>query len=742
MTKRPTPPFGGEIGRTIADSTPSWEDFVRPAEGAPNVVVIVLDDVGFAQLSCFGGSVATPAMDSLARDGVRFTNFHATTLCSPSRASLLTGRNHHAVGMGFLAGFDSGYPGYRGHVAPEAATVARMLQQEGYATFAVGKWHLVPPAHMSAAGPFENWPLGHGFDRYYGFLWGEDDQYSPQLWEDNHFIDPPRREGYHLSEDLADQARRMLGDHVSAGQRRPFFLYTAFGAAHAPHQAPQDYVDRFRGEFDHGWDVERERVLARQIELGLVVTGTTLPESNPGVVAWDSLPADERRLYARMQEVFAGFMAHTDDAVARLLGFLDEHGLTDNTVVILLSDNGASGEGGPHGSVNEYRYFMGLDDSLEENLARAEELGGPRTHNHYPSGWAQAGNTPLRLYKKYNYGGGVRTPLIIRDPRYGDRAGEIRDQFHHIIDIAPTILDRCHVKPHASYDDIEQMPIQGASMLATVAEPEAEGRRTQYFEMAGHRGLVHDRWKIVTEHRHGDDYDAEPWELYRLDDVTESHDLAAAEPDRVAELVRRWWQEAERNQVLPLDDRLQTRSFDRGPLARRREFRLHPGTRLFTAVAGPNWASRTFELRTRVARAVPEDGGVLLAFGRRAAGFSWFVADNRLVLDYNLAGEHDILVGDVELPLEAELGLDVVCLEPGRAIATLRLDEEAIGTQEIRTLLGGLGTMSTQVGHNSPSAVSNRYDAPFAFAGQMATVHVRFLDEEPAVDVAVELHHD
>ena len=723
--------FRGTIGTTTADSTPSWEDFRRPPDDAPNVVVIVLDDTGFGHLGRFGGSASTPAMDSIGADGVTFTNFHMTPLCSPSRASLLTGRNHHSVGMGYLAGYDTGYPAYRGRIEPEAATVARMLREEGYSTYAIGKWHLVPPSDLGGDGPFDHWPLAKGFDRHYGFVGGEDDQFSPQLWIDNHYADPPQQEGYHLSEDLVDQSIGMIGEHLSAGQERPFLLYLAFGAMHAPHQAPQEYRDRHRGRFDHGWDVERERVLARQIEAGIVPEGTALPPSSESVPSWDSLSASEQRVAARMQEVFTGFLEHTDDQVARLLAFLEDAGLVEDTLVMVVSDNGASGEGGPGGTVNEFRGYMGIEDSLEENLAQLDEIGGPTTHNHYPSGWAQAGNTPMRFFKWDTYAGGVRVPCMMRWPARLPATPSVRADFAHAIDITPTILDAAGITPRESYDGIPQRPIHGVSLLG-----EPEPSRTQYFEITGKRGLWSDGWKIVTRHREEDEYGIHEWELYDVrSDLGEQFDLASEHPEIVARLDREWWDAAHEYGVLPLDDRTHLRALDRGPNSRRDRFVLMPGSRQFSTVAGPNWVGRSYRLTTRITRR-RGDEGVIISSGRRAAGFALFVQGDRLRLHYNRAGLVTEFASD-ELPI-GTFTLEWVMDVRSRWLADARflVDSAEVMGGEVQTLPGGLGQASTQVGGSAPSTVTAAYTAPFAFTGELGPITLEFAPDAAAASSA------
>jgi arylsulfatase A-like enzyme len=393
-------PFEGVIGRTIAESTPSWPVRPHPGEQAPNVVVILIDDLGFGHFGCYGSSIDTPNIDRLAADGLRYTNFHVTPVCSPTRAALLTGRNHHEVGMRSVSNFNTGFPNMRGQVSNHAATMAEVLRDEGYTTFALGKWHLCQMEDASAAGPYDQWPCQRGFDRHYGFLDGETDQFHPELVYDNHAIEPPGRpeDGYHVSEDLVDHAIGFVHDTKSIRPDRPFFMYFAFGATHAPHQAPPAYIEKYRGMFDEGWDVARERWFARQIEMGLLPADTQLAPRNPGVEAWDSMPENQRRLAARLQEAFAGFLEHTDAQIGRLCDALEELGELDNTMIVLLSDNGASQEGGPFGVMHEMKFFNFILETPDQAILRLDDIGGPNSHTNYPWGWAQAGNTPFKWY--------------------------------------------------------------------------------------------------------------------------------------------------------------------------------------------------------------------------------------------------------------------------------------------------------------------------------------------------------
>lgn len=729
------PDYGGRIGDVVAESEPWWPD-PRDQTGRPNVVVILLDDVGFAQLGCYGASIHTPTMDALAREGLQFTNFHATALCSPTRASLLTGRNHHSVGVGFLAAFDTGFPNYRGRITPHAATLAEVMRDTGYGTYALGKWHLTPPSHMTPAGPFDHFPTQRGFDRYYGFLGGEEDQFAPELWADQHLVDTPDRDDYHLSEDLVDRAEQFLNDHRTARPEDPFLLYLSFGACHAPHQAPSAYIDRYRGAFDHGWDVERERVLARQKELGVVPPDTELGPRNPGVKAWDDLDPRYQQAYARLQEAFAGMMTHTDDQIGRLVTYLREHDLFDDTLIVLMSDNGASGEGGKHGTANEYRWFLRLPDSPDDTLAVLDQIGGPTTHNHYPTGWAQAGNTPMRFYKRYAYGGGVRVPMIVSWPACGTSAG-LRRGFHHVVDVMPTILEACGASVPETYRGYEQLPLHGTSMLATFTDGDLEvDRGPQYFETAGYRGVVSDGWKAIARHQPGDALVENRWELYRLvEDVSEVHDLAEEHRDKAVELANLWWEEAERYGVLPLDDRMQTRMMAQNPAKDALRYEMLPGSRLLNPVVGPNFFERGFRICADVRPWQSGDQGVLLAWGRRPTGMALFVKDGALRFHLNLGGDQTTMSTEAGLEGATRLGFTLYEHE-GNVIGKLLVDDDvAASTRFERLIPGGMGLLPTQCGYNAPSPVSPEYDAPFRYE-RLIRVVVDLQPREPTVTAA------
>ncbi len=622
------------------------------------MVVVLLDDTGFSHLGCYGSDLVTPNIDRLAARGLRYTNFHVTPLCSPTRAALLTGRNHHTVGMRAISNFDSGYPHMRGHITNHAATVAEVLRDEGYATFAVGKWHLCGMENASAAGPYDQWPCQRGFDRYYGFLEGETDQFHPELVYDNHVVAPPRtpEEGYHLSEDLVDHAIGFIHDTTSIRPDRPFFTYLAFGAMHAPHQAPADYLARYRGRFDDGWDAARDRWFARQLEMGLLPTDTELAPRNPGVEPWDTLPDNERLLAARLQEAFAAFLEHTDAQIGRLVDALERLGRLDNTLFLLLSDNGASQEGGPFGVLHEMKYFNFLVETPDEAVERLDDIGGPHSHCNYPWGWAQAGNTPFKWYKQNTHEGGVHVPLIVHWPDRITDAGGLRDQFHHVNDVVPTIYEALGVEPPATYRGYEQIPVTGVSMRYTFDDADEPSHKpVQYYEMMGHRAIYADGWKAVTRHRAGVPFDDDDWELYHLaEDRSECSNLAGELPDKVAELVDRWWHEAEEHGVLPLDDRtielFSTRYRDRSPHPESRRYSYFPPMSPLPAQVGPSLGGRGFDMTATIDRPAGA-GGVLFASGTENAGVSLFVQDDRLVFDYNCFGDHHVTESDRPVPV-------------------------------------------------------------------------------------------
>ncbi|MFI7015798.1 arylsulfatase [Streptomyces sp. NPDC050164] len=626
------PAFAGLIRETVAESTPWHAPEAHPGTEAPNIVVVVLDDVGFAQFGCFGSTIETPTIDRLAFAGTRYTNLHVTPLCSPTRACLLSGRNHHSVGMGMLAGFPSGFPNGRECVSDRAPMLPSLLQQAGYRTYAIGKWHLTPMKALKPSGPFDHWPLRKGFDRFYGFLGGETDQYRPNLVRDNHFIDPPR-EDYHLSEDLADAALQMVADHRSGDPDRPFFAYLAFGAGHGPHQVPEPYRSKYRGRFDDGWDVERERVFARQLATGVIPAGTRLPEPNPDVQRWEDLTAEQKQLMARYAEVYAGYIEHADAQIGRFLDGLAALGADENTLVMVVSDNGASGEAGESGTWNELIALNDFPPVDDTSAARIDELGSPTTYPLYPTGWAQAGNTPCKLYKHYTFGGGVRAPLVVHWPGHTGEVGRVHDAFLHAIDVTPTLLEVAGVSVPA---DDDQIPIHGVPFSLAAEDRASASERTQYFEMGGHRGLYKNGWKAVTLHEVGVDYADDQWELYHLDaDFSEVNDLAAQEPERLKDMVDTWWREAHRFGVLPLDDRFVERSARPDPQP---TLVYYQGAERIAESAVPALLRTTWTMSTKLTDYVDQEG-VIFSFGGTFGGFVLHMINGSARLDFNYFGE-------------------------------------------------------------------------------------------------------
>ena len=726
--------FEGRIGRTIADSEPWFDEPPRPEDLAPNVVVVLLDDTGFAQLGCYGSAIDTPHIDALAAKGLQFTNFHVTPLCSPTRASLLTGRSQHAVGMRSLSNFRTGFPNQLGHITNHAATIAEVLREQGYATFCTGNRHLAPMEQCSAAGPFDQWPLARGFDRFYGFLEGETDQFHPDLTCDNHPIDAPGgpEDGYHLSEDLVDQLLRMISDSRGVRPDRPFFAYLPFGATHAPHQAPADYLAKYRGAFDDGWDVARERCFQRQLELGVIPPNSQLAPRNPGVEPWDSLPENQQRLAARLQEAFAAFLDHTDDQIGRLVDGLTQLGVLDDTIVVVMADNGASQEGGPYGVMHEMKFFNGILETPDEAVERIDDIGGPHSHTNYPWGWAQTGNTPFKWYKQNTHEGGVHVPMVWHWPAGIDaeQRGTKRDQFVNVADIVPAIYDLAGVTPPTEYRGVEQLPVTGHSFASVLPDAQAPATNTlQYFEMNGSRALVSGEWKAVQKHTPRADYDTEQWELYNLAiDPSECDDLAAAEPDKLAELIELWWSEADRHGVLPLDDRLVelfgARFRDHSPHPPDRRYVYRPPMSPIPAQASAAIGGRSFDLIARVRRDAGDEG-VLFATGTENSGITVFVQGDRLIVDYNAFDAHVIVESSVPVPEgDAEL---VARFRRGDGMAgsvSLAVDGVEAGEADLPLYMRMISSVGSSIGFDHGSAVSARYGGPFPFGGELRELEI------------------
>jgi arylsulfatase A-like enzyme len=548
----PTPanPFDGVIGKTREDSKPAPLHTPEARPGNPNVIYIVLDDTGYSDLHCYGSEVATPNIDALASGGLMYTNFHTKAICSPSRASLLTGRNSHAVGMKELAGADQGYPHSRGRVTPAAATVAQILRANGYSTMGVGKWHLTPTDGMKASGARGDWPLQKGFDRWYGFLSGWTDQYHPDLIEDNHAVERPNRPDYHFSVDIVDKALGMVRDHVAADAKKPFFLHVAFGATHAPVQVPKPYIDKYLSTFRKGWDQIRQERFERQLEMGVIPRGTKLPPRNPGDPAWQDLSDEERAVYSRFMAAFAGFLEHADQQIGRLIEHLKENHLFDNTAIFLISDNGGAPEAGLKGG---FAHPYGDRMTVHEMYQHLDELGTEKTQPLYQRPWAMASDTPFKFYKLWPFRGGVQTPLVVSWPSEIHTPG-MRRQYVDVIDITPTVLGITGVQAPVVFEGVCQIPMQGKSIRETFNHPESPNPRdTQYFELWGSRGIWHEGWEAIGIHKPGTSFDSDRWELYHVDnDFSQATNLAVQYPEKLTELKKLWWSEAAKNGALPL----------------------------------------------------------------------------------------------------------------------------------------------------------------------------------------------
>lgn len=700
---------------------------------APNVVMIVLDDLGFAQLGCYGSSIQTPAIDRLARNGLRYNRFHVTGLCSPTRASLLTGRNHHSVGMGFLADIPSAHPGYTGKIPASVPTLPRVLRDSGWSTMAVGKWHLAPRGERTSAGPFTRWPLGLGFERYYGFLLGDANHWDPQLVRDNTYLDGPdvRPAGYHLTEDLTDEAIRMVVSQQQAAPGKPFFLYFATGAMHSPHHVHKSWADAYTGRFDAGWDVWRDEVFARQVAEGVVPAGATLTERPAWVPAWNTLTTEERAVYARMHEVYAGFLSHTDAQIDRLIRALDELDVLDNTIVLVLSDNGASAEGGVAGTSNEHRFTHRVPEAPADNIDRLPDWGGTAGYPHYAWGWAWAGNTPFRLWKRYAWLGGTRVPLIVHWPRGVHDAGGVRSQFAHAIDIMPTVLEACGVQ--------RRDPVHGASLLPTFDESSAPApRSTQYFEVVGSRSIVSDGWKATTDHvsqgvmdeeillQGSRDFAADRWSLFRADDFSEAQDISAEHPEVVSRLTTQWMAEAARYDVLPLTDSLVARAAEMvWPV-------FPPGQRVVLRPAGGPVADEALPLlysRLSADVVVPSGAanGVLFAIGNWTGGLAAYVIESRLHIAIAAPGG-DLRVRGDRLLTEGRhtVGCRLHRLD-GETRVEAVVDNAVVGFTTAPLTLPHVwqhGGTSMLLGRDRGLPVCDDYQPPFAWNGELFSVTV------------------
>ena len=737
----PEKTFEGTVGRTMRDSTPpSLPAPVKAPAGAPSIVVIMLDDVGFGQYATFGGAVPSPAMARLASEGVRFNRFHTAGICSPTRAALLTGRNPHNAGVGIVTELSTGYDGYTGIIPQTTVPIARILRDNGYSTAMFGKNHNTPLTETGPTGPFNHWPNALGFEYFYGFnAWGTS-QFQPMLVENNRPVPPSRDADYHLTTDLADRAIAWARKVRSASPDRPYFLYVATGATHAPHHAPKEWIDRFKGQFDQGWDKHRETVFARQKALGVVPKNAVLTSRPAAVPAWDSLPAETQRSYARQMEVFAGFAAHTDAEIARIVDAVRALPGGENTLIVyIVGDNGASAEGGAGGSINEISPANGLPEHVTP--AHLATLGGPAYNNNYPAGWAWAGNTPFPFYKQVvSHLGAVRNPMIMSWPRGIADNGGLRSQFANITDIAPTLLAAANIPFPSTVDGIAQKRVDGVSLLPVLKDARApEVRTRQYFEVFSNRAIYDRGWMASARladpweaNRAALDPDKVTWELYNLDkDFSQSRDLARREPVRLEAMKQLWWDEAARNNVLPLDWRAGERLAGRGSDTRT-SFTLYPGTIGIPEPNAPNIRNRSWTISAN-GSFTPGDNGMLITQGGGTGGWAFYLRDGRPVFDYNLglvahyrieapvalpAGTKSLVARfdyEGKTPRERGLGGILTLLADGKEIASGRLERTL---SSVFSLSEGL-----DVGADFGSPVGD-YPFPSPFTGKLDEVRV------------------
>jgi arylsulfatase len=758
-------PFQGEIKLDIRDSKPDWGAYLadKAPEGAPNVLVVLYDDTGLAAWSPFGGRIQMPTMDRLAANGLTYTQWHTTALCSPTRSTFLTGRNHHSNGYATISESSTGFPGYNSHIPPENGTIAHVLRDAGWSTFWIGKNHNVPIDAFSMGASKKEWPLGLGYDRFYGFIGGETNQWYPDLAEDNHYIDAPYspEEGYHLSRDLADKALAFIRDARQSEPDKPWYLWFCPGANHAPHHAPQEYIDKYKGKFDDGYEAYREWVLPRMIAKGIMPEGTELTPINPmaeGTVnegdlvrPWDTLSDEEKRLFSRMAEVYAGFSEYTDAQVGRIVEYLEESGQLDNTLIFYCADNGASGEGSPNGSVNENKFFNSWPDEMDENLKLLDKLGGPDGYNHYPTGWAVAFSTPFRMFKRYSYQGGVCDPMVIHWPKGFRAKGEVRHQYHHSTDVYPTILEACGIEMPTVVNGHEQSPLAGVSMAYSFDAP-PDGptqKRTQYYEMLGTRGIWHDGWKAVTEHGpftgigH---FDTERWQLFHTDaDRSEAHDVADQHPDKVKELADLWMQEALANKVLPLNDLTVAEIFAAevpNPVPPSGQWTYYPHT-----IEVPERSAATVHGGSyKVLADVEFDSspGVIFAHGSRFGGHSLFVKDGTVTYAYNFLGipPEQRLSAPVPTSGRHVVGVEFVKESVGQyrefhGTATLYIDDQEVATAPLRTQSGHFSLCGEGlcIGYDGGDAVSSEYKPRFEWTGGRINKVVFDVADDIYVDV-------
>ena len=767
-------PWKGKLAVDVRDATPDWTPFVQPTapENAPNVLFIVWDDVGYGAMDVFGGPIKTPTMRRIAEKGLRYSNFHTTALCSPTRACIMTGRNATSNNMACITEGTNGFPGSSGRIPFENGTIAEVLNERGWNTYALGKWHLTPAEEEDASAWKNRWPLGRGFERFYGFLGAETNQWYPDLTYDNHPVEPPYspEEGYHLSKDLVDKAIEFIRDAKTVAPDKPFFMYFCPGCAHAPHHVFKEWADEYKGKFDMGYEAIREGILVNQKKLGILPEDVGLspinPHGEPGIKSpdgkpwplldwvrpWDSLNDDEKRLFIRMAEVYAGFVSYTDNEIGRLIDYLEESGQLDNTIIVVVSDNGASAEGGPNGSVNENKLFNNIPDTIEENIKHIDELGSTMTYNHYCSGWAWAFDTPLPYWKRFaGYEGGTADMCLVAWPQGISAQNAVRHQYIHAIDLVPTIYDLLDIEPPKVLKGYLQNRIEGESFKSSIDDPSAPEKETQFYSMLGQRAIYHQGWLANTVHpplSGWGNYARDVWELYNLkEDRSQMNNVADQYPDKLEFLKGVWGFSAGVYNGLPLDDRtpLEILNVPRPqPSKPRDRYIYYPNTAGVSESVSVNIRGRSYGIAAGVIVASTEAAGVLFAQGHFLGGHSLYIKEKKLHYVYNWLGED---IQKVASNVEISTGRHVFTAEfkktgqdpqtkSALGTLTLYIDTEQVGQAEIKTQPGafGLSGGGLCIGRDPGSPVSPDYKSPFTFTG--GTI------DRVAIDVAGEPYID
>jgi arylsulfatase len=734
--------FGGVIAESYSDSQEWWAEEKLPKEDAPNVIIFLLDDVGFAQVGSFGALIETPNIDALADNGLRYNNFHTTALCSPSRATLMAGRNPHAIGLGSHALTAMGFPGYNAIMPESAKSVANYLEAEGYVNYALGKWDHTPLYEVSQVGPFDRWPSGEGFQHAYTFMAADVHQFVPVMWNDH--TPEPYRKSVHLDQDLADRAIEWITGHKSIKPDLPFMMLWASGSMHSPHHAPDSHIDKYKGKFDMGWDKAREQILEQQKALGVIPADTKLTERIPEIPAWDSLSAEEQSLYARQMEVFAGQMEWVDLQIGRVVSELKRIGEFDNTLIFVTADNGASGEGGLAGTFNETYVLNGLQTSLESNLRAQPDWGRENTYPHYHAGWAMAGNTPFRYFKQSEHRGGQTDALVVSWPAGIEAKGEIRSQYHHISDIAPTILEAAGVEVPEEYHGVKQQPMTGKSMMYSFDKADApNAKERQYYEMFGNRAIWVDGWKAVTLHANRMPwetnvvlpFDKDEWELYHVaEDFSESTNVAEENPEKLAELVKIFDEEAWKYNVYPLyDDMIKRLGAQQDRLfGDQKEFvYFAPGAVRIAEKSSAPVKNRAHTIETQIDLQGDEEG-VIVAVGGMTGGYTMFIKDHRLYYDYNfLDGVHYVLKSSPLPKGKTILMFNFIKTQPFGGIGELYINGEKVDEIEMPQMHIATYSLAEtfDVGRDTGTQVSDLYTGIFKFNGKLDRVIINISDE-------------